>query len=222
MLKRKKSFDSFNDGIIEFGDYIESYDENNNACEEKEFSVKGRLLFSYKTIREQDRLKYDDTGVKVAIKIKTYYLPNLKSSNTIRLNNTLYSIAHIDPDNSKEKMYIYLTELKNDMSKHISIYTKIDDNNPLTDDKWDLFRTVWGDIEAINTVKTLEDTNNGKVENKLKKKFIIRYLKELDATLNKQVTVQYKIKYKNYYYNIVGTNNVEEKDEILELEAVIE
>lgn len=222
MLKRKKNFDSFNDGIIEFGDYIESYDENNNACKEKEFSVKGRLLFSYKTIREQDRLKYDDTGLKVAIKIKTYYLPNLKSSNTIRLNNTLYSIAHIDSDNSKEKMYIYLTELKNDMNKHISIYNKIDDNNPLTDDIWELFRTVWGDIEAINTVKTLEDTNNGKVENKLKKKFIIRYLKELDATFNKQVTVQYKIKYKNYYYNIVGTNNVEEKNEILELEAVIE
>lgn len=222
MLKRKKNFDSFNDGIIEFGDYIESYDENNNACKEKEFSVKGRLLFSYKTIREQDRLKYDDTGLKVAIKIKTYYLPNLKSSNTIRLNNTLYSIAHIDSDNSKEKMYIYLTELKNDMNKHISIYNKIDDNNPLTDDIWELFRTVWGDIEAINTIKTLEDTNNGKVENKLKKKFIIRYLKELDATFNKQVTIQYKIKYKNYYYNIVGTNNVEEKDEILELEAVIE
>lgn len=222
MLKRKKNFDSFNDGIIEFGDYIESYDENNNACEEKELSIKGKLLFSYKTIREQDRLKYDDTGVKVSIKIKTYYLPNLKSSNTIRLNNILYSIAHIDPDNSKEKMYIYLTELKNDMNKHISIYTKIDNNNPLTDDRWEQFRTVWGDIEAINTVKTLEDTNNGKVENKLKKKFIIRYLKELDATFNKQVTVQYKIKYKNYYYNIVGTNNVEEKNEILELEAVIE
>lgn len=222
MLKVKKKFDSFNDGIIEFGDYIESYDENNNACEEKEFSVKGRLLFSYKTIREQDRLKYDDTGIKVAIKIKTYYISNLNSSNTIRLNNILYSIAHIEPDNFKEKMYIYLTELKNDMNKHISIYRKVSNKNPLTDDKWELFRTVWGDIEAINTVKTLEDINNGKVENKLKKKFIIRYLKELDATINKQATIQYKIKYKNYYYNIVGTNNLEEKEKILELEAVIE
>lgn len=222
MLKRKKNFDSFNDGIIEFGDYIESYDSDNNACEEKEFSVRGRLHFSYKTIREQDRFNYDNTGLKVKIKLKTYFVPYLSTSNTIRLNNVLYSIGHIDPDINKEKMYIYLTELKNDMNKHISIYAKISDNNPLTDDRWELFRTVWGDIETINTVKTLEDTNNGKVENKLKKKFIIRYLNELDATLNKQVSIQYKIKYKNYYYNIVGTNNVEEKEEILELEGVIE
>lgn len=32
MLKRKQKFDSFNDGVLYYGDYLESYDENNNAC----------------------------------------------------------------------------------------------------------------------------------------------------------------------------------------------
>ena len=63
MLKRKQKFDSFNDGVLYYGDYLENYDENNNACNEKEFSIKGKLFFSYKTIREQDSLKYSDTGL---------------------------------------------------------------------------------------------------------------------------------------------------------------
>ena len=38
-------FDSFNDGIIHFGSYVERYDENGDATV-KEFVQSGRLYFA--------------------------------------------------------------------------------------------------------------------------------------------------------------------------------
>lgn len=221
MLKRKQKFDSFNDGILYFGDYLESYDIHNNACDEKEFSIKGRLFFSYKKIREQDSLKYGNTGLQVSIKLKTYYIPSISTGDTVKINGVLYSIAYLEPDSTKENMYIFLTDLINVMAKHISIFLK-KSGNALTDDEWIHCRTVWGDIKEINSVKTLESTSNGRVATKFRKKFIIRYIDYLDLSNDKEVTTKYKISYKDKFYNILGVNNLEERDEILEIEGVIE
>ena len=107
------------------------------------------------------------------------------------------------------------------MSKHISIFSK---NNcgALSDDEWIHCRTVWGDIKEINNVKKLERTTNGKVSTKFRKKFIIRYIDYLDLSNDKEATTKYMIAYKDKFYNILGINNLEEKDEILEIEGVIE
>lgn len=221
MLKRKQKFDSFNDGVLYYGDYLESYDENNNACNEKEFSIKGKLFFSYKTIREQDSLKYSYTGLKVSIKLKTHYIPGISTGDTVKINDSLYSIAYLEHDASKEKMFIFLTDLINVMSKHIGIFLK-NKGGALSDDEWGHCRTVWGDIKEINNVKTLESTYNGKVSTKFRKKFIIRYIEYLDLSNDKEATTKYKIAYKDKFYNILGINNLEERDEILEIEGVIE
>ncbi|MEG0667840.1 MAG: head-tail adaptor protein [Clostridium sp.] len=222
MLKRKMKFDSFNDGVLYFGEYIESYDLNNNACDEKEFSVKGKLFFDYKSIREQDKLKYDHTGLRVSIKLKTHFSPVISSGSVVKINDILYSIAYLEPNDSHQKLYIFLTELINDMDKHISIYSKAGSQSVLSDDEWNHYRTVWGEIKAINTVKTVEKSENERLSNKFKKKFIIRYIEELDLTLDKMATIKYKIVFKNKQYNILAINNVEEKDEIFEIEGVIE
>ncbi|WP_298126899.1 phage head closure protein [uncultured Clostridium sp.] len=221
MLKIKQKFDSFNNGVLYFGDYLENYDGEGNACSEKEFSIKGKLFFSYKTIREQDSLKYADTGLKVSIKIKTHYIPGISTGDTVKINDVLYSIAYLEPDASKEKMFIFLTDLINVMSKHISIFSK-NKGGALSDDEWIHFKTVWGDIKEINTVKTLENIVDGKMSTKFRKKFIIRYIDCLDLSNNKEATSNYKILYKNKFYNILGISNLEEKDEILEIEGVIE
>lgn len=221
MLKRKQKFDSFNDGVLYFGDYLESYDKDNNACSKKEFSIKGKLFFSYKTIREQDSLKYSDTGLKVSIKLKTHYIPGISTGDTIKINDSLYSIAYLEPDSTKGKMFIFLTDLINVMSKHISIFSK-NNGGVLSDDEWIHCRTVWGDIKEINNVKTLESKTNGKVSTKFRKKFIIRYIDYLDLSNDKEATTKYMIAYKGKFYNILGINNLEEKNEILEIEGVIE
>ncbi len=100
-------FDSFNDGIIHFGDYIERYDENGDATV-KEFVQSGRLYFALSSIREQDSLKYDSSK-KVTMKIKTPYLPFINVNHVIRCNNEYYSITHIDPGVNHHNLFLYLS-----------------------------------------------------------------------------------------------------------------
>ena len=78
MLKRK--INQYNDGVLKFGRYVEKYDNNEILLDEKEFIQEGKLFFSYKTIREQDRLKFDDTGYKIELKINTPYMNKIKRS----------------------------------------------------------------------------------------------------------------------------------------------
>lgn len=85
---KKIKFDNFNDGIIEFGEYKESYDIEGNALDEKEFIVNSKLFYSNEYIREQDRLKFDNTGLKVSIKLKVPYMKLIKTSDVIKLNNS--------------------------------------------------------------------------------------------------------------------------------------
>ena len=66
---KKLKFDVFNNGLLEFGDLVESVDENLNALDEKEFTIKGRLFFNYMSIRQEDKLKFDDTGFKLTLKL---------------------------------------------------------------------------------------------------------------------------------------------------------
>ncbi|HBF4502405.1 TPA: head-tail adaptor protein, partial [Clostridioides difficile] len=121
---KKIKFDNFNDGIIEFGEYKESYDIEGNALDEKEFIVNSKLFYSNEYIREQDRLKFDNTGLKVSIKLKVPYMKLIKTSDVIKLNNEFYSIVKLDISNDKTSIYLYLSELVDVLDKHISIFIK--------------------------------------------------------------------------------------------------
>ena len=74
-------------------------------------------------------------------------------------------------------------------------------------------------IALSNVLNEILDNNsyNEKGYQKFRKKFIIRYIEHLDLSNDKEATTKYKIAYKDKFYNILGINNLEERDEILEL-----
>lgn len=210
-MKKKFKFDTYNDGVIEFGEYIEAYGVDGNALDNKEFIKEGKLCFSYQFIREQDKLKFDNTGVQISIKIKTRYLKTVNTSKVIRLNENLYSIVKLDPDNKNENMYIYLTELVDDMDKHISIL-KRKDNGVLKDDMFELYKTVWGKICSSDSEK--EKGIGEKLDSIQIKVVTIRYIEELTF---KNATNDLLIEYEKNKYNIVKIINVKEESKLLEI-----
>lgn len=213
---KKVKFDTYNDGLFEYGDYIESYDNLGNACKEKEFIPNGKLFFSYEKIREQDKLKYDHTGLRVSIKLKTRYISNINTSNVIKLDGNLYSIAYIDPDNKRQNLYIYLTELINELDKHLFIYSK-KVNGPMEDDTWELYKIVWSKIISSSYKSEKETVEANKLTPGIYKTATIRYLDILDLSINGSASIDFKVKYKDQFYNILQIVNVDELDEILEL-----
>ncbi len=207
-------FNIYDSGILEFGRYIESYGLDGNAAKEKEFIQDGKLFFSYQSIREQDKLKIDDTGKKVSIKIKVPYMTKLSSSSTINLDNELYSIAYIDPCTKKQSMYIYLTDLDNELDKHIEIY-RLSRKNELEDKLEELYRIVWAKVEEISDNSKSSYDAIRRINQY--KKVTIRYLKDLDPNININSNNEYLIKYKNVKYNINQAINVNDDDKLLEL-----
>lgn len=218
---KKLKVDNYNDGVIQFGLHSESYDSSGNALKEKEFIVKGKLFFDYSSIREQDKLKYDNTGVSIKLKLKVRFNLIINSTYIVKLNNEFYAIEAIDRDVQGNNLYLYLTEFKSEMNKHIAIYKRTK-QGIMEDEKWTPLKVVWGDIKSITSVTNKESIENGHLKNKLQKLFVIRYLAELDIDKNKKATSDYKIKYKNTFYNIIQITNIEESDKLFEIKGDME
>lgn len=214
-------FQNYNDGLFFYGDYVETYDSAGNAMKEKEFISNGKFFFSLTSIREQDRIAYDTEESKITMKLKIRYNTILKKKHIIKLTDNLYEIKHIDVDSKRENLYVYLINYRNQLDKHISIFKK-QKTYVMEDDKFNHYRTVWGNIEGVNSVTNKEKTENNNLKSKFQKKFIIRYLDELDPIVNKKSTTEFKIKYKNNFYNITLVNNIEEENKILELIGEVE
>ena len=205
------NFDSFNDGVIHFGDYMERYDENGDATI-KEFVQSGRLYFALSSIREQDALKYDSSQ-KVTMKIKTPYLPLINSNHVISYNGEYYSITHIDPGINRKSLFLYLSSYIESMRYKVEFLDFIK-SSPLEDAKLVHFRTLWCDVASNKATLT---TNADKDSLVGKKTFIVRYLSELDHTV--QSVVNKRLKYKDKIYKIISTTNINESNELLELEV---
>lgn len=213
---KKLKFDVFNNGLLEFGDLVESVDENLNALDEKEFTVKGRLFFNYMSIRQEDKLKFDDTGFKLTLKIKTPYIDKLVSSHIIKINGQYYSILKIDPSLEQSCLYLYLSELNDILDKHIEIYVK-QDVGVLEDKVWNFYRRVWANIIDM---KADEDLVNDNIGMSINKCFTIRFIEELNPGINKKASVEYMIKYLNKDYNIKNIINVDEENKLLKITAI--
>lgn len=142
---RKIANHTFNDGILTYGEMKEAYDRNNNALDTKPFISIGRLHFSYETIREQDKYKYDTDKFKVSLKIKVMNDRKLRSNHIVNINNIKYSIAHIDYDNKNNNNFLYLTEFKDTLDKHIDIYIK-EQIDPFIAPKEIFYRKIWASI----------------------------------------------------------------------------
>ncbi|MTN46237.1 phage head closure protein [Turicibacter sanguinis] len=147
------NFDSFNDGVIHFGDYMERYDENGDATI-KEFVQSGRLYFALSSIREQDALKYDSSQ-KVTMKIKTPYLPLINSNHVISYNGEYYSITHIDPGINRKSLFLYLSSYIESMRYKVEFLDFIK-SSPLEDAKLVHFRTLWCDVSNNKATLTTD------------------------------------------------------------------
>ncbi|MDO0133048.1 phage head closure protein [Clostridioides difficile] len=212
---KKIKFNNFNDGIVEFGAYKESYDKEGNALDEKEFIVIGKLFFANEYIREQDKLKFDDTGLKVSIKLKVPYMGLIKTSDVIKLNNEFYSIVKLDISNDKTSIYLYLSELVDVLDKHISIFIK-ERKSVLEDVTMKFYKKVWASVEDLNSKELIE---NNSIKTSTNKKFKIRYIEELDLSIKQNAITNFVIKYKDKFYNITQILNLEEENKILEITA---
>ena len=210
-------FDSYNDGVIEFGHYVEGYYENGDATT-KDFVQKGRLYFALSSIREQDQLKYADTGLKITMKIKTPFLKIFDKGSVVKFNQELFTIGYIEPSPNKRNLFIYLTELKDELSYKVEIL-KLHKISPLESPKIGHFKTVWADIQTYGY-----KSNTSEVADKIvlptRKKVIIRYLSSLDPGESNNLS-DYRVKYKNKIYKIIGIQDVEEKSKLLELEIEV-
>lgn len=204
-------FDSFNDGIIHFGDYIERYDENGDATV-KEFVQSGRLYFALSSIREQDSLKYDSSK-KVTMKIKTPYLPFINVNHVIRCNNEYYSITHIDPGVNHHNLFLYLSSYVECMRYKIEVLDYIKPS-PLEDAELRHFRTLWCDV-ASNKASSVNEADKSTLTDK--KSFTIRYLDVLDHAIHS--VVNKRLKFKGKTYKVISTTNIDEMNELLVLEA---
>ena len=200
MLKRK--INQYNDGVLKFGRYVEKYDNNEILLDEKEFIQEGKLFFSYKTIREQDRLKFDDTGYKIELKINTPYMNKIKSDHIVLIDDNVYSIKYIEPDFTKKNLYMFLSNYEDEMDTYISIY-KANRISP---------------IANILDKSTREKTSNDISKIIVQKKITLKYIKELDSSISKDILSKYKIGINGVKYKIISSLNINNENKLIQLE----
>lgn len=215
MLKR--TINQYNDGILRFGKYLEKYNQKGELLSEKEFTQDGRLFFSYKSIREQDRLKFDDTGYKIELKINTPYMNLIKSDHVVLIENNIYSIRYIEPDYNKKNLYIFLSNYEDEMDTYISIYKDIK-TNPIKNNEMILFQNAWCKVENLSDKSTREKESQGISKLVVQKKITLKYIKELDSSINNDIISKYKIDINGVKYKIISSLNVENKKSLIQLE----
>lgn len=215
MLNRK--INQYKDGVLEFGKYVEKYDKEGQLLKEKGFIQEGKLFFSYKAIREQDRLKFDDTGYKIELKINTPYMNLIKSDHIVLIENNIYSIKYIEPDYNKRNLYLFLSNYEDEMDTYISIYKDIK-TNPIKNSEIILFKNAWGKVENLSDKSTREKTSQGILKLVVQKKITLKYIKELDSSLNNDIISKYKIDIDGVKYKIISSLNVENEKSLIQLE----
>ncbi len=215
MLKRK--INQYNDGVLKFGRYVEKYDNNEILLDEKEFIQEGKLFFSYKTIREQDRLKFDDTGYKIELKINTPYMNKIKSDHIVLIDDNVYSIKYIEPDYTKKNLYIFLSNYEDEMDTYISIY-KENRISPIENPTLNLFKCAWCKVENLLDKSTREKTSNDISKIIVQKKITLKYIKELDSSISKDISSKYKIDINGVKYKIISSLNINNENKLIQLE----
>ena len=104
--------------------------------------------------------------------------------------------------------------------KHkVTIQRKINNNNPLEDATFEDFKTVWA---KVNNLFGKEFIEAQKVNPNISKKIIIRYIKDLDMSINPNTCKDYKILYKGISYNILYIDNIKEQNKFMELMLEVE
>ena len=215
MLTQK--INQYKDGVLEFGKYVEKYDKEGQLLKEKGFIQEGKLFFSYKAIREQDRLKFDDTGYKIELKINTPYMNLIKSDHIVLIENNIYSIKYIEPDYNKRNLYIFLSNYEDEMDTYISIYT-VNRSSPIANPTLNIFKNAWCKVENLLDKSTREKASNDISKIIVQKKITLKYTKELDSSISKDILSKYKIGINDIKYKIISSLNINNENKLIQLE----
>ncbi|MGL5712579.1 MAG: phage head closure protein [Paraclostridium sp.] len=79
---------------------------------------------------------------------------------------------------------------------------------------WNYFKSAWASIKNINGNEYFLAQQ---ARSKATKKVRIRYIKELDQSLNQDVSLEYRVLYEGSRYNILYSDNIKEQKRFLEL-----
>lgn len=99
------------------------------------------------------------------------------------------------------------------LNKRVTIQRKIN-NNPLSDANYEGFKTVWSKIKNLYGKELIEAQ---KVNPNISKKAIIRYIRDLDMSINPNACKDFQMLYKGVTYNILYSDNIEEQNRFMEL-----
>lgn len=98
--------------------------------------------------------------------------------------------------------------------KHkVTIQKKVT-GGPLEDTTYTDFKTVW---TKINNLYGKEFIEAQKVEANISKKFIIRYIKDLDPSINPNACKDFIITYRGISYDILYIDNIKEQNKFMEI-----
>ena len=100
-----------------------------------------------------------------------------------------------------------------ELNHRITILKKVN-KKPLEDTTYENFKTVWA---KINNLYGKEFIEAQKVEANISKKFIIRYVKDLDMSFNPSACKDFIISYKGVSYNILYIDNIKEQNKFMEI-----
>ncbi len=91
---------------------------------------------------------------------------------------------------------------------------KIKDAGPLKNKEYEDYKTVWARITNLHGKEFLEAQT---VASNISKKVTIRYIKELDSSIDKDMSKKFRVMYKGNFYNILYSDNIKEENRLIEL-----
>lgn len=69
-----------------------------------------KFMFKEMSKRDQDMDFAESQGRTLSLKVRCMLHPGVKKTNMVLIEDTLYSIIHIDINRSKKQMFLYLEE----------------------------------------------------------------------------------------------------------------
>nr|UVM81368.1 MAG: head-tail joining protein [Bacteriophage sp.] len=100
-----------------------------------------------------------------------------------------------------------------ELNKRVTILKK-QKTGYFEEDKFNKAFDVWSKIVNLHGKKFIEAQ---KVNPNISKEIIIRYIKELDTSINPNATIDYRIEYKGVQYNLLYSDNIKEENRFIEL-----
>ena len=100
-----------------------------------------------------------------------------------------------------------------ELKHRITIQKKVT-GGPLEDTTYTDFKTAWCKVSNLYGKEFIEAQ---KVEANISKKFIARYIKDLDMSINPDACEDFIINYKGISYNILYIDNIKEQNKFMEI-----